>query len=284
MGSPRPKTRSPGMSLLRNRARAVLALVFLAGAAIPARAASDRLVTFALEGTEIVARDRDGAALAAEALVGATITGGDPATGRYRFRIDRVLSDPDDAGRAALYDVSVSGPASARWDKLCAADAHDRTTAIVVPGSWSADGRFVHGAEGKFSFACTAGAQAKCVRFGYPPWASAPDGSSMAPYHAACVRMVRADYCGDGTPHTVPGVAIQMFDRAGVNGSPEPAYGAFEALWGTDGAVCVARSRRPEFPLADILRQCPRLAALPVAACREGGLERLPGALLGNRS
>ena len=273
------------MSILENRARAVvLALVLLATGAVPARAAPERALPLALEGTEIVARGSDGAALAPEALVGATFAAGDPATGRYRFRIDRVLPDPDDPGQAALYDVSVRGPTSGRFDKLCAADPEGRTTAIVVPGSWAADGRFVRAAEGRFSFACTAGAQAKCVRFGYPPWKSAPDGQSLAPYHAACVRMVRADYCGDGTPHTVPGVTIEMFDRAGVNAPPGNGHGAFEALWGTDGAVCLARSRRPEFPLADILRQCPRLAALPAAACGESDLERLPGALLGNRS
>ena len=88
----------------------------------------------------------------------------------------------------------------------------------------------------------------------------------MAPYHAACVRMVRADYCGNGSPHTVPGVTIQMYDRAGVHAAPDTEYGAFEAVWGPEGAVCLARARRPEFPVAAILRQCPRLAAVPAAA------------------
>jgi ADYC domain len=273
------------MSPFGNRTRAaVLALASLAGAAVPARAASEGPVTFALEGTEIVARDSDGDALAAGALVGATFTINDRVAGRYRFRIDQVLPDPEAPGRGALYDVSVYGPAEARWDKLCAADAEGRTTAIVVPGSWTADGRFLRAAARGFSFACTAGAEAKCVRFGYPPWATAPDGGGMAPYHAACVRMVRADYCGDGTPHTVPGVTIQFFDRAAINARPANAYGAFEALWGSDGAVCMARSRRPEFPIEDILRRCPRLAALPATACSAGAIERLPGALLGNRS
>ncbi len=266
---------------------ALLALglaLLLAGVAIPASAAPDGLVTFALQGTEIVARDSDGAALAPEALVGATFAVSDPATGRYQFRIDRVMSDPDAPGGMPLYEVSVRTPASERWDQLCAADPYGRTTAIVVPGAWAEDGRFVPAAAGTFSFACTAGARAKCVLFGYPPWASAPNGGSMAPYHAACVRMVRADYCGDGTPHTVPGITIEMFDRAGVHARPEHGYGAFEALWGTDGALCLTRSRRPEFPLEDILRRCPRLAALPASACREADIDRLPGALLGNRS
>ena len=183
-----------------------------------------------------------------------------------------------------LYDVGVQDAASARWDKLCAADPYGRTTAIAVPGFWGEDGGFVRGVAGAFSFACTAGAQGKCVRFGYLPWARAPRGESLAPYHQACVRMVRADYCGDGTSHTVAGVSIEMFDLAGVHTRRDPGYGVFEALWGPEGAVCLARSRRPEFPLADILDACPRLAALPVEACTAAALDTLPGALLGNRS
>ena len=30
--------------------------------------------------------------------------------------------------------------------------------------------------------------------------------------HEACVRMVRADYCGDGRSHTVDGMAIDVWD------------------------------------------------------------------------
>ncbi len=273
------------MAGFRNRARALaLAPFLLAFVVVPATAASAIPVTVAVEGTKIVARGRDGAAHAPAALVGATFALGDPAAGTYLLRIDRVLPDPGAPADLELYDLSVRAPASDRWQKLCEADPHGRMTALVVPGFWDAEERFVGGAAGAFSLACTAGARGKCVRFGYLPWARAPNGESLAPHHAACVRMVRADYCGDGTPHTVPGVAIQMFDRAGVHALPATAFGAFEAVWGPDGAVCLARARRPEFPLADILRQCPRLARVPPAACTEAAIDTLPGALLGNRS
>jgi hypothetical protein len=194
------------------------------------------------------------------------------------------MPDAGARGTLDLYEVSVRTSTSGRWEKLCEADPYGRATALVVPGFWDQEGRFVRGGPGAFSFACTAGAQGKCVGFGYLPWASARDGGSMAPHHAACVRMVRADYCGDGTPHTVPGITIQTFDRAGVHERPSAGYGAFEAVWGPGGAVCLARARRPEFPLAEILRQCPRLARVPPAACTEAAIDTLPGALLGNRS
>jgi hypothetical protein len=272
------------MPEFRNGARAhALAPFLLAFAAIPGTA-DDLPMAVAVEGTQIVARGGDGTALAPQALIGATFALADPAAGVYLLRIDGVMADPDAPRELDLYDLSVRAPASERWDKLCEPDPYGHTAALVVPGSWDAEGRFVSGAPGDFSLACTAGARGKCVRFGYLPWASAPNGESMAGHHAACVRMVRADYCGDGTPHTVPGVTIQIFDRAGVHGLSDAAFGAFEAVWGPDGAACLARTRRPEFPLADILRQCPRLARVLPAACTEAAIDTLPGALLGNRS
>jgi hypothetical protein len=36
---------------------------------------------------------------------------------------------------------------------------------------------------------------------GYKPWGHAPEGTSLAAYYQTCVRLVRADYCGDGVGH-----------------------------------------------------------------------------------
>ena len=68
----------------------------------------------------------------------------------------------------------------------------------------------------------------------------------MVDLHAACVRMVRADYCGDGTPHTRNGTKINFWDNSGVLADdPWPGM-RFEAAWSPQGAVCVARTRLPE--------------------------------------
>ena len=210
---------------------------------LPARAAGPGPVTFEVEGARIVARDTSGAALELEDLIGTTFRLGDAATGVYMLRVDDAL--PDDGNPALdLYEVSVRTPGSDRFEPLCAADPEGRTTAVAVPGFWNEDGTFVRGAPGQFEFACTAGAQGKCVRFGYPPWASAPNGASLAPYHAACVRMVRADYCGDGTPHTVPGVTIEMFDSAGIHSAPRPRLRRLRDAVGT-GRGRVPRARPP---------------------------------------
>ena len=46
---------------------------------------------------------------------------------------------------------------------------------------------------GVLELTCTGGAQAKCVRFGYRPWETGPDGRPMRGLYNACVRMVRAE-------------------------------------------------------------------------------------------
>lgn len=72
--------------------------------------------------------------------------------------------------------------------------------------------------------------------------------------------MIRADYAGDGTPHTRQGNAAIEKD---------PAY-AFEGGWSPQGAVCVARVRWPEFGTLDTIRRSsPRLAATAATTCTE---------------
>ncbi len=38
----------------------------------------------------------------------------------------------------------------------------------------------------------------------------------MVPLYEACVRMTRADYCGDGATATRDGTAVEIFDDQGV--------------------------------------------------------------------
>jgi ADYC domain-containing protein len=122
------------------------------------------------------------------------------------------------------------------------------------------------------------------VRFGYQPWKMAADRRPMRDYYNACTRLVRADYCGDGRSFTRDGTSIDVWDSVGIqtpDTGDDPAY-SFEAGWGADGAVCVARTRIPENIILETLKiSCPRLAAMPV--CDEGSA-RAAGALLFNRS
>ena len=51
---------------------------------------------------------------------------------------------------------------------------------------------------------------------GYRPWGKAQKGESLWDYHQACVRMLRADYCGNGKPHTRDGTRIELWDRLDI--------------------------------------------------------------------
>lgn len=173
------------------------------------------------------------------------------------FRIESVAADPRDRdGDVRLYGVSVFRADSVTWQPYCLPDADGRSAAIPVHGSWSAAGDFEPGAEG-ITFACTSGAIGKCIRFGYKPWKSLR-GIPLQPYHAACMHMVRADYCGDGRPHTVDGTWIDIWDGLGIqtreerDGHPE----VFEAAWSPSGAAYLNVPRWSS-EVADVVRECP---------------------------
>jgi hypothetical protein len=133
---------------------------------------------------------------------------------------------------------------------------------------------------------CTSGAQGKCVRFGYKPWRNGPGGVPLLAHWRACVRMVRADYCGDGNPHTRDGTLIDMFDKLGIQKDEAEPGTAFEAAWSPAGAVCVRRVRIPDlFSLEALQRNCPRLRPDDLGkACDEARAMRDPAVLLMNRS
>jgi hypothetical protein len=122
---------------------------------------------------------------------------------------------------------------------------------------------------------------------GYAPWRTAPDGRALADFHRACLRMLPAEYAGDGRFHTRNGMRIEVFDFAGVN-DPENEQGMpFEAGWNAEGAVCVAHARVPAITdTAALAAAAPRLAAaglLGPDSCTEDRARAL-GALVFNRS
>ena len=188
--------------------------------------------------------------------------------------------DPD--GEVFLYGLSVEQEGA--WTAYCSPDIAGRSVAVPVAGSWAGDGRYTPGDE--ITFACTSGAIGKCILFGYKPWKSV-NGTSLAPYHAACVRMVRADYCGDGTPHTQDGTRIDIFDRLGIQ-RPDPEPGipeVFEAAWAPEGAAYLATPRWSD-DVAAVVAECPDTlkGRTPVGAplTAEQAQARYPEALLFN--
>jgi hypothetical protein len=251
-----------------------------APAAAPA-AASALQPELVVEGTAFVLRQPDGSELRGAQLVGAELDLGAGVT----VRIDAVRADPGDkSGETLLHELSTRG-ADGTWTPLCDADREGRREGFPVPGRWDEAGRY-HADAGATHFAltCTSGAQAKCVRFGYKPWKAAVDGAPLAPIYEACVHMVRADYCGDGTPTTRDGTMIDMYDRHRVQRSESGPDFDFEAGWAPTGAVCVAHTRIPEnMTLEELAKRCSRLAGALGTSCTEEAAEKL-GAVLFNRS
>lgn len=198
-------------------------------------------------GRRLTSRDLVGAA-----LVVPVVDGAGRAAGTVEVRIDAVR-DAADAPGVPLYEMSVGdgAPLGGGRQGFCTPDARGRNAAYAMRGRIDEAGRFVAD-PGAFFLACTSGAVGKCVLWGYDPWRAAPGGGTLARHYEACLRAARADYAGDGEPHTRDGTAIDLDDDAGVQhwASVEDAGFAFEAAWGPQGAVCVARTRWPD--LADL--------------------------------
>lgn len=220
--------------------------------------------------TTLRARLPDGSVLEGQALVGAVLT---VVVGGRTLRVRIVAIEPDrrdPRGEIFLYDFRVIAENGSE-QPLCLSDPDGRRLGLAIAGRSDSAGILVSTEPNSFELLCTAGAQAKCVRFGYAPWRQAPDGQSMRDWYNACVRTMRGDYCGDGRPYTRDGTWIDLYDRIGVQNSDEDPSLSFEAAWGPEGAICVARTRIPELiGLDGLARACPRLAGrLGPAACDE---------------
>lgn len=173
-----------------------------------------------------------------------------------KIRVDLIEPDPSDSsGEISLYTVSVAEEDGHGWTSFCAPDAEGVAKAIPLSGRWDETGKY-HDDE-TVTFACTAGVIAKCVRWGYVPWKSI-GGVSLKDAHLACVRMARADYCGDGIGHTHDGTMIDLFDTMGIQ-KREPSTMEFEAAWSPHGATYL---RRPRFGCTEqIVEACPEKLA-----------------------
>ena len=231
-----------------------------------------------IEGTSFVLR-QDNQVLRSTDLIGAEIDLGNGQT----VRIDAVRIDPDDPD-VLLHRFSVKDVASDAWVNPCSPDADGNQEGFPLLGRWADHDASYHADENYFALTCATGAQAKCIRFGYKPWQKRPDGDSMQPLYEACMRMVRADYCGDNQPATETGMLIDVYDASGINAPESGPDFHFEAGWSPTGAVCVHHTRvQDNLSLEALIKRCPRLAATAGEACTEESA-RQAGAVLFNKS
>lgn len=122
--------------------------------------------------------------------------------------------------------------------------------ALLLPGRWN----YATGARSEdvdvFTIACRGAAIAKCAEWGYDDFGTWTEDNGAAQqvvdrkhFHEACVRMVRADYCGDGVSHTETGTPIEVYDTASIQTETPGNSLALEAEWSATGAACVKHVR-----------------------------------------
>jgi hypothetical protein len=198
----------------------------------------------------------------------------------FELRFDAVEAGPFED--VELYDVAIRSQAGAAWKPLCRPGPDGRARVMAIETATSSD-RSDADLLASLSLTCTAGAKGKCIMRGYRPWAANATGVPLAPYFEACVRMMRADYCGDGRSFTREGIRIESWDNLGLRTSAQSL--PFESAWDSKGAVCIARARVPSIaPLATIVGRCPALAARIRNDCSDQAGRPGSDALLWNSS
>jgi hypothetical protein len=141
-------------------------------------------------------RREDGTVLAGKALVGQSLMLKVPGN-EIEIRFDGLDDYRDDTGRhIPLYRISARQHPGLSFNSLCRADSNGHEAALTLIDE-----------AGQVSLTCTSGAEGKCILLGYRPWESVGE-TSLRDIHAACIRMVRADYGGDDESHTKDGTLI----------------------------------------------------------------------------
>jgi len=171
-------------------------------------------------------------------FIGATFLGYDEKRQQVRLRVqDYVSKQP-----LELYQFSYFDATTKKWDNICWTENQPKALAILIPGMWDTSGRY-NKPKGVFSIACLNSPLGRCAELGYNPW-KAFKKTPLAKYHQACVRMLRADYLGNGKSHTKnenDGIAFE--DNLGYLKSKISPEMQFEAGWGASGAIQLARVR-----------------------------------------
>ncbi|MBA2543589.1 MAG: pentapeptide repeat-containing protein [Deltaproteobacteria bacterium] len=206
---------------------------------------------------ELVANRPNGSTVSGTAMTGARLFAhGVDASGATRvveYRIAAVTAesasyDPTRTGNTFLYNIEQWVADTSSWQPACGPDSDGRRVAIPIAATFDDLGDR-HDSSTMFTFGCTTGVIAKCYRWGYRPWLTGYGAASFSDLHWTCTRAARADYCGDGTPHTKNGTVVNIWDRLPAPGPIQkhgllaPLGMVFEAGWNTSGAVCLSRAR-----------------------------------------
>jgi hypothetical protein len=241
------------------------------------------LNSFAIvNGTALSGTTEYGTPVGWQDFIGASMIGVTDTGAEVKMRIDAITprQDPE------LLDYVIAyKPDNGPWTPACGSDKDGQPVpAIPLTGVWSyAEGAPGGGSHidnpspGMFTFACRMSVLEKCVSAGYKPWGSAVETKGnqskvrpLRPLHQACTRMMRADYCGDGMPHTKEHTLIDVWDALGME--VQTQGWELEAEWTMNGASCSRHVRLTSdgddgiaSTLSYIASHCP--SALPSPTC-----------------
>jgi hypothetical protein len=195
----------------------------------------------------IKAIQNNGSVLSGQSLVGAQVTGTLDDGSTVTLRLDSIESFSSAVGTSlSRYVVSFTRPGSDVRAHVCGLDASGAPIkTIPISGRWNyqegvPDGGSKEENPTLITFACQGFALYKCIDYGYPPWKT-ENGVKLNNHHQACVRMIRADYCGDGRSWTVDGTIINLYDNLGIQADTEGW--PMEAEWNIEGARCLSHQR-----------------------------------------
>jgi hypothetical protein len=205
----------------------------------------DSLNGFTLNGSQLIGTKIDGTQLTDSALVGTTFDGVTVGGVTIRLRIDSFAQGT--GSNADVYYYGLSWKSKNGWQAVCPNAATAIATmgrwnfgqGVSGGGSWTVDWNFI-------TWSCQVSAITKCVELGYKPWKYVGN-ASLQPYHQACTRLLRADYCGNGQPYTVNGTLVDLYDGLGIQLDTE--NWSFEAEWDQNGARCMTGKTRSPGPV-----------------------------------
>lgn len=149
-----------------------------------------------------------------------------------------VYADPDHPlGQSNVCSGTLLDPLTAAVT-LIGGEIYDDATKTVKPNmtNW-------------VTFACAGAAAAKMKLMNYGPNSdfNGLGAPASVAQRQATLKMITADYCGDGTSYTATGTPL-MWTNASGTVTPDPGWGAgaFEASWSANGAYCLDTPRRPD--------------------------------------
>ena len=223
-----------------------------------------------VEGDELIATG-DGPTLRGASLVGATILVKEP--GLLSVPLPITVLDYQEIPSWAAGGEPVATYALLYPDlgsllgvrNVCNGDLVDTlaTAATVLGGeTYDLTSKTVQTRPRWLTIACAGSAAAKMRLMNYGPQSDF-DGAghpASVDQRQATLKMITADYCGDGTSYTANGTPLE-WENADGTVQPAAAVGAREAVWTASGALCLDHTRLAGVQVGCALPACDALSA-----------------------